>query len=467
MYTYLKLKNFKSFGNVKLDLKKTEQKVKNLAVIYGENGAGKTNLVEAFKFLQDSLTSLISLKMLEKEFDKINQTEESQKQDKSEDFIKFLQVFRRKFSIYSRMEEMKTIGSKEDTEIEIGFSINNKEGYYLLKFSNEIKEEKLYYLVEQNRGILFHLQKNRNGEIEKELNKKIFKDSDYLQELETEIDKYWGKNSFLSIILKELHEKNQKYTEKVLSKNLTDIMTMMIQMNISVDNPTSNIIQSTGINSNNPRKNALLLNLRRGEINKNQEEGLNICEEILRSFFTQCYSEIKNVKYRRKVEKDKIKYSLVFEKVINNELVEINYNKESLGTQRILEKIVPIIRAALGEFVIIDEIDNGIHDLLMKGIIESIADKITGQLIITTHNTLLLETLDKSNIYIIVINYDGTKMINCMEDYDLEIQKNHNKRDLYLKGVFGGIPFVSRIDFDSIIDKIEKEEKNYEKKNQT
>ena len=53
MYTYLKLKNFKSFGEVELDLKKTEQSIKKLAVIYGENGAGKTNLVEAFKFIQE------------------------------------------------------------------------------------------------------------------------------------------------------------------------------------------------------------------------------------------------------------------------------------------------------------------------------------------------------------------------------------------------------------------------------
>ena len=48
----------------------------------------------------------------------------------------------------------------------------------------------------------------------------------------------------------------------------------------------------------------------------------------------------------------------------------------------------------------IDEIDNGIHDVLMKNIIMSIKDEITGQLIITTHNTLLLEVLPKENIYI-------------------------------------------------------------------
>lgn len=41
-----------------------------------------------------------------------------------------------------------------------------------------------------------------------------------------------------------------------------------------------------------------------------------------------------------------------------------------------------------GVTVVYDEIDNGIHDLLLKNILESMVDHITGQLIITTHNTI-------------------------------------------------------------------------------
>lgn len=193
MYTYIKLKNFKSFGNVEFDLKKTETKIKNLAVIYGENGAGKTNLVEAFKFLQDSLTSLVTLKMLEKQIDKANQMEELKKQGKAEDFIEFIQRFTKQFSIYPQMKELKTINSKEDAEVEIGFSVNEKEGYYFIRFSEKIKEEKLYYLTEKNRGVQFHIEKDKDGEIKKELNKYIFKDLKYTKELKEEINKYWGK----------------------------------------------------------------------------------------------------------------------------------------------------------------------------------------------------------------------------------------------------------------------------------
>ena len=89
----------------------------------------------------------------------------------------------------------------------------------------------------------------------------------------------------------------------------------------------------------------------------------------------------------------------------------------------------------------------------------SIKEEITGQLIITTHNTLLLETLPAKELYIITSNYNGEKEVNCITDYDLKIQKNHhNIRDLYLKGVFGGTPIGEYIDFDQIKNVLNSEE---------
>ena len=47
----------------------------------------------------------------------------------------------------------------------------------------------------------------------------------------------------------------------------------------------------------------------------------------------------------------------------------------------------------------------------------SIKDKITGQLVITAHNTLLLEVLQKENIYILSTDYDGNNLIYDKGDY--------------------------------------------------
>ena len=52
MFTYIKAKNFKSLKNIEFNLKRTKNITNDFIAIYGENGSGKTNLVELFKFLQ-------------------------------------------------------------------------------------------------------------------------------------------------------------------------------------------------------------------------------------------------------------------------------------------------------------------------------------------------------------------------------------------------------------------------------
>ena len=148
--------------------------------------------------------------------------------------------------------------------------------------------------------------------------------------------------------------------------------------------------------------------------------------------------------------------------MIGGEIKSIPSKIESAGTRRILEQFNALIGALLGETVILDEIDNGIHDVLMKNIIMSIKDEITGQLIITTHNTLLLEVLPKENIYILSTDYNGNKTINSIKEYGIKIQKNNNARDLYFNGVFGGIPTTNYIDFEEIKYALEDMENNEE-----
>ena len=146
---------------------------------------------------------------------------------------------------------------------------------------------------------------------------------------------------------------------------------------------------------------------------------------------------------------------MFFEKIIGGKLIKIPCKHESAGTKRILDRFEALVDALNGSIVIIDEIDNGVHDLLMKNIIKSLEPEITGQLIITTHNTLLLEFLPKENVYILTTDYDGNKKLNSINDYEFKIQKNNNIRDLYFKGVFGGISYSDFIDFETIRSELE------------
>ena len=51
MFTYVHLKNFKSFGNIYFNLLNKYNIPKKMSIVYGENGIGKSNLVSAFYFL--------------------------------------------------------------------------------------------------------------------------------------------------------------------------------------------------------------------------------------------------------------------------------------------------------------------------------------------------------------------------------------------------------------------------------
>ncbi|HHS2649893.1 TPA: AAA family ATPase, partial [Streptococcus agalactiae] len=60
MFSKIEFKNFMSFSNLTFDLL-NRGKCKDIIAIYGENGSGKTNIVEAFKLLVLSLQSMESL----------------------------------------------------------------------------------------------------------------------------------------------------------------------------------------------------------------------------------------------------------------------------------------------------------------------------------------------------------------------------------------------------------------------
>lgn len=436
MFTYVKAKNFKSLKDIEFNLNKTKTKTNQFISIYGENGSGKTNIVELFKLLQQSTMSRatdIAMNKMPKEFWKIQ--EEMSDQLPTE----IRQIFQLSFNL----KEYRMLDEEDATEIEYGFKINNKDGFYYIKFDDEIIEEKLYYMAGKQRAYLFQINKE-NNKIIKNLNKNIFINEKYNEELTDGIDKYWGKYTFLSLLSFETIEKNKDYIDNNISKNIIEVIDRIWLMTVHVDKGALKIIPDGFV------KVRKLNNIQKGIVKKDKLPEIKKYENVLNIFFTQAYADIKEVKYEINEKEDRIHYELYFNKMIGGQIKSIPSRLESDGTRRILNQFDTIIGSLLGETVILDEIDNGIHDVLMKNIIMSIKDEITGQLIITTHNTLLLEILPKENIYILSTDYNGNKTINSIKEYGIKIQKNNNARDLYFKGVFGGIPTTDYIDFEEI-----------------
>ena len=194
--------------------------------------------------------------------------------------------------------------------------------------------------------------------------------------------------------------------------------------------------------------------MREGKIKKDKEDLLDRSERIIRDFFTQAYSDIKDVYYDRKIDSDVILYKLFVRKMIGGKIRTLSFDNESAGTQHIIDIIRSLLGAFCGVTVVYDEIDDGIHDLLLKNVLESMIDDITGQLIITTHNTYMLESIDIKSVYLINVDYQGNKEVKCLDKYP-RIQGTNNPRIMYLKGLFGGVPIVDILDYDTILQELD------------
>lgn len=154
------------------------------------------------------------------------------------------------------------------------------------------------------------------------------------------------------------------------------------------------------------------------------------------------------------VTKENKKYIVkkVVSQHLNNEGDKIKFelDEESDGTQRLLD-FIPAFEGILNHNItfIIDEIDQSLHPALLKTLIQKVmSDETTkGQLIFTTHesNLLDLDIFRQDEIWFAEKRKQrgDTQLYSLSEfkpRYDLDIRKG------YLKGRFGAIPFLAHLE---------------------
>lgn len=128
--------------------------------------------------------------------------------------------------------------------------------------------------------------------------------------------------------------------------------------------------------------------------------------------------------------------------------VDFNIGHESDGTKRLIDYIPAFKQIISDEKVyIIDEIERSIHPMTIKEIISKLAldEKIKGQLIFTTHESNLLDQkiFRPDEIWFAQKDFNGSSKLYSLSDF-----KIHNTIDIengYLKGRFGGIPFLGNL----------------------
>jgi uncharacterized protein len=141
-----------------------------------------------------------------------------------------------------------------------------------------------------------------------------------------------------------------------------------------------------------------------------------------------------------------VKRLITYHNNVKGEKVIFDPTEESDGSVRILDILLALFFSInRPNLVLIDEIERSIHPNLIKELITKFSEhkETKGQLIFTTHESNLLdqEIFRQDEIWFAEKNTEGATEMYPMSDfdvrYDLDVRKG------YLNGRFGAIPFLS------------------------
>lgn len=439
MFTKIHLQNFRSFGDITLDLMGKNSEPRKLAVVFGENGAGKSNLMSAFVLLRE-LLSTMDVRDVYTEF----LSQKAIFTDANLESIMRSQFKSGMRDIQAIINDVHMVGSDQPVIAEYEFEIHGKPGKYQIQLGNkEIIYEKLEFVLSQRRGTYFECSDSKIF-----INSALTKDKDLLKDIKSATKKFWGKHSIFAIIDHELTDKSEAYGIDNISENFYDVFAMMHVISCY-----------TGIGRRKwdslcaPME--ILTHASKGRIHINNEKQIEIAEHILSSFFTSINSDIKKAFYKRSYNDQYVEYELVFKKLIAGKYREIEFSRESAGNHQLLRMLCYLISACFEGISVVDEADSGIHDLLFLKMLKEIYPSINGQVIMTSHNTMLMEAeFARESTYILVEDEDGNKTIKSINDYEQRTYINNNVRTKYLNNGYGGLPNVKPIDFTNILMKI-------------
>lgn len=451
MFSRIYVENFRSFREFELDLLETSnpKKIKQALFVYGENGSGKSNLVEIFTFFVESMRTLKNNLALAEAANKL------QGKNNDEAYLKRLNDFLARHplakttTLNGLVANVKTLGVNKKNEnmfVQLHFVLNHSssEGVYIMEFDDngQLIYESLDYLIDKKVGNLYTIE-NKNDEIITKYSPKFFKGGQrkFKEEIEFDIESYWGKNSLLSILTHKTNIMNSTLLINAINENFWAVFDFF--NSISIIHKGSEF--ETGYL---PVSLETMKELEEGSIKLSDQKGLDellTIERMLNDFYTSLYSDIQKIEYDRTEDATLLNYELTVHKRIGGEVVIIPFKKESQGTKNLLELFPTFISLLEGNVVIIDEIDTGIHDLLMSSLMTKLLEESTGQFIVTTHNTQLLENIEPNHVGIIAVDSQGNKFMNLLKNST--IQKNNNLLNKYQKGEFYGIPEIFDIDF--------------------
>ena len=433
---------FRTFENIEFDLTVKNGTPKNLAIIYGENGVGKSNLASAFVLLCELMATMDVRDMYE---ELLTQTsifsDEKMEQDLRQQIMDGLRDMR------AIINDCRMVNCDDPIIAEYEFNLFGNAGtYYVELGENEIIRERLEYILNKRRGVYFDCSKESIT-----INTGIVKDKDLLSDIKATAKRFWGKHSLLAIVSHELYDKSESYGRGNISANFEDVLSELGILSCSIGFGTRKWDKLYAPFT-------VFENATHGKISKEKESQLELATLVFSQFFNAINSDIRGLEYEKVYQGNYIRYKLIVEKMIAGEYRKIDFARESAGNHQLLRILCYLLTACMGGTVVLDEADSGIHDLLFQKMLQEIYKHISGQVIMTTHNTMLMESdFARESTYILYEEVAGRKIIRCIADYEKRTYINNNIRNKYFNKEYKGIPEIKEIDFEYLISKIDSE----------
>ncbi len=410
----IEIMNLKNVKNGKIDFLNSNIK-KNLKLqlgdvlgIYGQNGSGKTAIIEALGVLK---LILIGMPL--------------------EDELKNLITY-----------------GENDIKLIFKFYIEIKNKRYVIKYKVVIKESKDEGIRIQEEKIEYSVNENDEWSKNKILIGVPFNTTNSEKNFENFKD-IFIKDSFLDILV------NQEVSRKL---KLSSIFSKEAKKNLKKDTDLFNIVAALEYYGklnlfvvSNKDIGMITLNLLLplkiknidscGEfpiqIDKNENITVNeIIYPIVKNSIEQINTVLKRIipDFQLKIEEQKkeflangsINIIAGVHSIIDGKEISLRY--ESEGIKRIIS-ILGVLIAAYNQpsvCLAIDELDSGIFEYLLGEILEILSTEIKGQLIFTSHNLRILEKIDKNKVVFSTINPDNRYI-------KFEMKDDENLRDMYLR----------------------------------
>lgn len=448
MLVKLSVDNFLSFGKEteftmipsNKTTKKKEHKIKikntsllKYAVFYGANAAGKSNLVEAFKFIQYSV-------------------KKSMPAQASTMFCK-----------------TKEENSKRDSNFELQFTLGEK--FYAYGFSAHLFERKItgewLYELYQN-GSAKALFQRENGEKPKLGNITGLDEMDKLK-IKTYLEDFDEKSNTLFLTFMNYGKKYNESSKIIFFKDVF----LWITESLEICTPQTSLnsfeyyYDDTSLKIINELIETFDTGITKIRIEEITQDELR--KELPEPIFNDVMDYIK-----KKWENDNIRNFKVsmksrdsffnIESVNASELkvttlkfkhgksfYDFNFKDESEGTRRLFELVDILLNKSENKVYVIDEMERSLHPKLISKFIEFF-DKMHPeqriQLIFTTHESPIMdqELFRRDEIWFVERDKDNNSSIYSLDKFKERYDKKLSKA--YLEGSYGAIPVFTSFEFE-------------------